>query len=178
MKTTGHFEFHFCFEEPGGSGGVIGFDLYFSWREVLPEGIERAAWKSEDLVLKAESMCVDADWNFMPLFDVRHSRDQRHFELSKRLKGRKGRKNAERLRVPLRGYGSGGNWYWEVYLTSARRSPHLMNWLKRCKGLDVTQWDGEFRKRVWGKRGSIRMEDLREFHRSMVRSYREAAIEA
>lgn len=163
IKMRSHLSFDFCFQEPG-SRDVIGFDIYFHWRQVLPDGTNHTTRHSSELMLKAEGNMVlnEEDLDFVPLFPLRYQSNQKNFVVGS---------GKNRCRVPIASAGSGGNWYWQTFTTTAQRQPHLMNWLRRQKHFDVTEWDGQFRSTIWEKRGSIRLEHLRLFGRSYGREY-------
>lgn len=148
MPNTARLEFHVCHSDPN-SNEVVGFDIYLATEE------------DQEQMLGIESRFVDEDWNNVPLFTERFIKHGTRLTL---------RHKKRRLSLPVIGSGSGGNWYWEVYLIPARCWPYLLNWLRRLKGLSRTEWDTEFFNTIWRHRGSIQLTDLKAFARQFVDS--------
>lgn len=161
MRTRFLLEFHFCYNDPDGRD-VIGFDVYFVGRcdgiwNTEPERAKGGKVFNE-LCLKAESHEMETleAFEFVPIFPARYSRKGTRITLGQG-------KTAGRF--PVTTSGSGGNWHWEVFTVPARRMAHVLNWLRRQKHFDISEWDDEFRDMIWDRRGSIRLDHLRTYCR-------------
>jgi hypothetical protein len=163
QRMIATFDFNFATNEPH-TNDVVRFDIYFHcWHRKKDGSVVHFTGQGGELVLNAESNSVAFDgeneW-FDPLFYVRHPNG------NLKLRDRRSRFSCQ-----LVAEGSGGNWYWTTTRVHHTRWAHLFNWLRRRKGVSVTEWQTDFREMVWEKRGPIRREDIREFGRWWVKDF-------